>query len=89
MDAHLIRYRSRGNWELEPVTGIELLNSIGSSGRVRRRGARNMKSMWPPLATIFFMTYFYRAGVGGMVPSASPGYATAQLPRVAPDTHEW
>ena len=21
-----------------------------------------MKSMWPPLAAIFFMTYFYRAG---------------------------
>ena len=23
-------------------------------------GPRNMKSMWPPLAVIFFMTYFYR-----------------------------
>ena len=25
-------------------------------------GARKMKSMWPPLAAIFFMTNFYRAG---------------------------
>ena len=30
-------------------------------------GARNMKSMWPPLAAIFFMTYLYRAG-GAMAP---------------------
>ena len=34
--------------------------SSGSSGRVRG-GARNMKSMWPSLVAIFFMTYFYRA----------------------------
>ena len=26
-----------------------------------------MKSMWPPLVAIFFMTYFYRTG-GGMAP---------------------
>ena len=30
-----------------------------------------MKSMWPPLAAIFFMSYLYRA-VGGHGPSASP-----------------
>ena len=32
------------------------------------RGPRNMKSMWPPLAAIFFMPYFYRAR-GNMAPS--------------------
>ena len=42
-------------------------HSSGSSDRVRE-GARNMKSMWPPLATIFFMTYFYRAGGRSMAP---------------------
>ena len=48
--------------------------SSGSSGWVR--GARNMKSMRPPLAAIFFMTYFHRAG-GAMAPSAPlPGSAT-------------
>ena len=31
-----------------------------------------MKSMWPPLVAIFFMTYFHRTGGGGMAPSASP-----------------
>ena len=35
-----------------------------------------MKSMWPPLVAIFFMTYLYRAG-GTMAPSAPPGSATA------------
>ena len=46
--------------------------SSGSSSRVRGRGEpRDMKSMWPPLVAIFFMTYFYRAG-GGMAPSAPP-----------------
>ena len=34
-------------------------------------GPRNMKSMWLPLAAIFFMTYLYRAE-GGMAPSATP-----------------
>ena len=33
------------------------------------RGGRNMKSMRPLSATIFFMTYFYRAGGGGIAPS--------------------
>ena len=48
--------------------------SSGSSGRVRR-GPRNMKSMQPPLAAIFFMTYFHRAR-GAMAPSPPPGSAT-------------
>ena len=30
----------------------------------------DMKSMWPPLVAIFFMTYFYRAG--NMAPSPPP-----------------
>ena len=44
--------------------------SSGSSGRVRG-GLRNMKSMWPPLAAIFFMTYFHRAR-GGPWPPRPP-----------------
>ena len=47
------------------------LLSIASSGGVGG-GPRNMKSMWPPLAAIFFMTYLYRAGGGGMAPSVPP-----------------
>ena len=39
-------------------------------------GARNMKSMWPPLAAIFFMTYLYRAGRGHGPPRHPPGSAT-------------
>ena len=40
-------------------------------------GAKNMKSMWPPLVAIFFMTYFYRAGGGGgHGPLGLPGSAT-------------
>ena len=31
-----------------------------------------MKSMWPPLAAIFFMTYLYRAGGGGPWPPRHP-----------------
>ena len=38
-------------------------DSSGSSGRVGA-GARNMKSMPPPLAAIFFMTNFYRTRGG-------------------------
>ena len=34
-------------------------------------GARNMKSMWPPLAAIFFMAHFYRAW-GGHGPLGTP-----------------
>ena len=45
-----------------------LIVSSGSSGRVRG-GARNMKSMRPPSAAIFFMTYFHRARGGAMAPS--------------------
>ena len=33
--------------------------------------ATNMKSVWPPLAGIFFMTYFYRGG-GVIILSAPP-----------------
>ena len=44
-----------------------------------------MKSMWPPLVAIFFMTYFYWAGGGGMAPSARtpdpllPFYSLAEI----------
>ena len=31
-----------------------------------------MKSMWPPLTAIFFMTYLYRAGGGGPWPPRHP-----------------
>ena len=49
--------------------GFILHISIGSSGWVGGgRGTRNMKSMWPPLLAIFFMTYFYRALGGAMAP---------------------
>ena len=41
------------------------LTSSGSSSRVEGGGPRNMKSMRPNSATIFFMTYFYRAGGRG------------------------
>ena len=37
-----------------------------------------MKSMWLPLAAIFFMTYLYRAG-GPMAPSHPPGSTTATI----------
>ena len=47
-----------------------MITSSGSSGRVRG-GPRNMKSMWPPSAAIFFMTYFHRAR-GGHGPLGSP-----------------
>ena len=46
--------------------------SSGSSGQVRGGRARNMKSMQPPLAAIFFMTYFHRAGGGGHGPLSPP-----------------
>ena len=38
-------------------------------------GARNMKSMRPPLAAIFFVPYFYRAGgeKDGMTSRPLPG----------------
>ena len=46
-----------------------VIYSSGSSGQVGE-GLKNMKSMLPPLAAIFLMTYFYRAG-GGVAPLAS------------------
>ena len=52
------------------VQQIYIHISIGSSGRVGG-GPRNMKSMWPPLAAIFFMTSFYRTR-GGHGPLAPP-----------------
>ena len=55
---------------------INFIFSSGSSSLVGGGGligAKNMKSMWPPLVAIFFMTYFYRAG--GAWPSP-PGSAT-------------
>ena len=42
-----------------------------------------MKSMWPPLAAIFFMTYFHRAGG----PSAPPGSATGTYHHAPPLPH--
>ena len=46
-------------------------SSSGSSSQVG--GPRNMKSMQPNLASIFFMTYFYRAGgEGGHGPLGPP-----------------
>ena len=56
--------------------------SSGSSGRVRG-GPRNMKSMWPPSAAIFFMTYFYRARGGhGPLGPPPPGSATGDAIKV-------
>ena len=46
--------------------------SSRSSGQVR--GARNMKSMWPPLATIFYNDLFSQ---GGAWPPHPPRSATA------------
>ena len=45
--------------------------------RPGRGGARNMKSMWPPLAAIFFMTYLYRAGGAWPPLGTPPGSTTA------------
>ena len=56
--------------EVVHETKFSLKISSGSSGRVRG-GPRNMKSMRPPLAAIFFMTYFYRAR-GGPWPPRPP-----------------
>ena len=47
------------------------LCSSGSSGR-GRGGPRNVTSMGPPSATIFFMTSFYMAGGGGTWPHRPP-----------------
>ena len=41
---------------LSPFSRQHRIQRLGGGGR------RNMKSMWPPLAAIFFMTYFYRGG---------------------------
>ena len=64
--------------------------SIGSSGWVGE-GERNMKSMWPPLAAIFFMTYLYRAG-GPWPPRHPPpgsttAFGTSFCPIISPFFH--
>ena len=46
---------------------VAVANPVGRVGR-----PRNMKSMWPLLAAIFFMAFFYRAGGGSMAPLPSP-----------------
>ena len=51
-------------------------SSSGSSGQ-EGEGPRNMKSIRPPLAVIFFMTYFYRRGMW-------EGYGPLAPPRVDP-----
>ena len=63
--------RDKVCWSLEllcELPSISIVPISGSSGRVR--GPRNMKSVWPPLVAIFFMTYFYRAG--GHAPLSPP-----------------
>ena len=51
-------------WRFEIRISLKTISS-GSSVRVGGGGGpRNMKSMWPNLVAIFFMTYFYRAGGG-------------------------
>ena len=61
-------------WLCDLKSTLHLVNSIGSSGRVG--GPRNMKSMWLPLAAIFFMTYLYRAGGPWPPRHPPPGSAT-------------
>ena len=53
------------------ITKVEKLSALDPAAG---GGAINMKSMWPPLAAIFVMTYFYRAG--GSWSPGPPGYAT-------------
>ena len=74
---HCTFYELDSDLELEeesvtviPQSWISRSVSSGSSSRVRG-GGRNMKSMWLPLAVIFFMTYFHRAR-GGHGPLAPP-----------------
>ena len=56
--------------EIEKKVELEQVVSASDPAAGWGRGARNMKSMWLPLAAIFFMTYLYRAGWGDMAPSA-------------------
>ena len=54
---------------LKEIKMIQTYQScILSSGSSSRGGPRNMKSMQPPLAAIYFMTYFHRAGRGAWPP---------------------
>ena len=50
-------------------------------------GRRNMKSMWPPSATIFCIIYFYKAGWGGHCPLDPPGSATVLRPGLLGQDH--
>ena len=57
--------------QCSPVGGIVICYSVCRPVRLSLLGgARNMKSMRPPLVAIFFMTNFYRAGGAG--PLAHP-----------------
>ena len=58
------------DWIVKIAVIFIAMASNGSSGWVRG-GPRNMKSMRPPLAAIFFMTYFHRAR-GGHGPLSTP-----------------
>ena len=70
-------YRAPGS---NPFMDLWVSNNIGSSGWVEGGGARNMKSMWPPLVAVFFMTYFYRAwGGGGAWPPRPPPPGSAPV----------
>ena len=76
-----VEWRIRRGVGGSPLGRVEGRVSIGSSGWVG--AARNMKSMGPPLVSIFFMTYFYRAGGGDHGPlGIPPGSATARTPSV-------
>ena len=66
----------------EPINERRVFEIILSSGRVGGGGARNMKSMWPSLAAIFFMTYLYRAGGGGHGPLGTPWIHYCKIPQV-------
>ena len=57
------------------VQGRNTETSSGSRGQVKG-GPRNMKSMQPPSAAIFFMTYFYRTGAPWPPRAPPPGSAT-------------
>ena len=62
-------FEAQGRYHPKFETWVSMTPSRGSSGgRVGGGGARNMKYMRPVLVAIFFMTNFYRAGVGTLAP---------------------
>ena len=96
MDSHLIKIQIMWPREL----GTRASNGYRRGGfstasdarwsRIRGDGARNMEIYVATSRRLhLFYDLFLQGWGGGMAPSASPGSATAQLPRVAPDTHEW